>query len=431
MWKLLFSITALAVLMAVSSSAASAAESTPSKVLQVRLGNLKAATEVTGVVTFELTDQSGITQTATREFRVAAGEPLEDLAASFTYQGHFRWRIHLADEDGRQLSLLEGEYPGYPFAITAPLSSRLRVASPEDSVVFLDFIAFKLEFQAIAVLKDQAVERVQATAGLDSDGSGVFDPGEVVNIWAKPDNRLIRVTVPRLSSSVSIASFFITLEAPDGRELAHLEGTWTFDGGESLAFDLDARQLRGVAGFYGRPQPSQTVSTVALPNPWDLRLVTVRSASDGADFSFLLGLELERIWAEISDSSPTPEAQALLTVTDEDGEVVPGAAVTVDGQEHLTDEFGRVTIFAGPGPKEAMIAAKGFHSGSFEQEFVAGETQSSQVILYRRGPGPLESAGVFLGNHWLTMLIAAGTVLALALLVLVVLVPSKNPQPAA
>ena len=432
MLKLIFLITVIAVLMAVFSGVVSADEPPPaSKVLQVRLGNLEAAAEVAGTVTFELTDQSGVTQTAVREFQAEPGEPLEGLAASFTYQGPFRWRIHIADDDGRQLSLLAGEYPGYPYAVVAPRSSRLSVTDPDDSVVFLDFIAFKLEFQAIAVLKDAGMNRVHAEAGLDTNGNGVFDPDEVVNTSARPEDRLVRVTVPRLSSNVSTASFFIKLESPVGTELANLEGTWTFEGGESLAFDLDARQIRGVAGFYGSPKPSQAVSTVALPNPWDLTLVSLTSASEGeADFSFLLGRDLALIWAEIGDSSPAQEAQALVTVTDEDGEVVKGATVTVNGEDYLTDDFGRVTIFAAPGSQEAVIMADGFDSGSFVLELVGGQPQSSQVILYRPGPGPLESANGFLAEHWLTIAVAAGTALALAMLVLVLLTPSRHPQPA-
>ena len=431
MWKLLFLIGVAAVLMVILKGTASADEPTPSRVIQVRLGNLEAAADVAGTVTFELTDESGVTQTATSEFRADAGEPLEDLTASFTYQGPFRWRIHIADDGRRQLSLLEGKYPGYPYATTAPLSSRLRVTDPAASVVFLDFLAFMLEFEAIAVLRDQeGLDRVHATAGLDSDGSGVFDPDEVVNTSTRPEDRLVRVTVPRLSSNVSTASFFIKLESPGGEQLANLEGTWTFDGGESLAFDLDAPQIRDITGFYGRPKPSQTVSSVALPNPWDLTPVSLTSASDGADFSFLLGRDLDLIWAEIAEPSPALEAQALVTVTTEDGTVVEGATVTVAGEEFITDEFGRVTLFAPPGFHEAVITAEGFDSGSADLDLMGGETQTVQVILYRPGPGPLESANGFLAEHWLTIVIAAGTALALAMLVLALLTPSRTPQAA-
>ena len=431
MWKLLFLIGVAAVLMVILNGTASADETTPSRVIQVRLGNLEAAADVAGTVTFELTDESGVTQTATSEFRADAGEPLEDLTASFTYQGPFRWRIHIADDGGRQLSLLEGKYPGYPYATTAPLSSRLRVADPAASVVFLDFLAFMLEFEAIAVLRDQeGLDRVHATAGLDSDGSGVFDPKEVVNTSTRPEDRLVRVTVPRLSSNVSTASFFIKLESPGGEQLANLEGTWTFDGGESLAFDLDAPQIRDITGFYGRPKPSQTVSSVALPNPWDLTPVSLTSASDGADFSFLLGRDLDLIWAEVAEPSPALEAQALVTVTTEDGTVVEGATVTVAGEEFITDEFGRVTLFASPGSHEVVITAEGFDSGSADLDLTGGETQTIQVILYQPGPGPLESANGFLAEHWLTIAIAAVTALALAMLVLALLTPSRNPQAA-
>ena len=211
-------ISTILVAIAVSAllgGAASAAENTPSKVVQVRLGNLVATDEMSGTVTFELTDASGETQSARRESQAGAGEPLEGLAATFSYQGSFRWTIHTADANGRQLSHLEGEFPGYPYSVAAPLSSRLQVASPEDSVVFLEFVSFMLELEAIAVLKDrEGLERVHATAGLDSNGSNIFDAKEEVSTEAKPEHRLVRVTVPRLSSSVNVASFFIRLTTP-------------------------------------------------------------------------------------------------------------------------------------------------------------------------------------------------------------------------
>ena len=429
MLKLIFFIIVATALMVAFSETIDAQEPPPSKLIRIRLGNLEAATDVAGTATFKLTDQSGMSQETTRDFSADAGEPLEDLTASFAYQGPFRWRIHITDDEGQQLILLEGNYPGYPYAIAEPRSDRLRLASPQDSLVFLDFMAFMLEFEAIAVLKNQeGVGRVLASAGLDSDGSGVFDPNEVVNTGAKPENRLIHVTVPRLSSNVNMASFFIRLESPSGDQLANLEGTWTFDGGESLAFDLDARDIRGVSGFYGRPKPSQTVSTVALPNPWELPVVSLPNASDGADFSFLLGRELDLIWDEIEGSSPAQTAQAVVTVASEDDEVVKGALVTVDGEEYLTDDFGNAAISALPGSHEVVVTADGFDHGSIVLEFAEGEAQSRQVTLYPSGPGPLENSKGFLHEHWLVVVIAAVIALVLALLAAAMFTPSRNPR---
>ena len=419
----------LVVLSAGVSVSVNAQEPPPSKLVRIRLGNLEATTPVAGAATFELTDQSGVSRKTTREFSAAAGDPLEDLEATFTYQGPFRWRIHIAGEDGEQLTLLEGNYPGYPYAIAEPLSESLRVASPEDSLVFLDFMAFMLEFEAIAVLREQeGVERVLASAGLDSDGSGAFDPKEMVNTEAKPTDRLIRVTVPRLSSSVNVASFFIRLESKDGDQLANLEGTWSFDGGESLAFDLDARDIRGVSGFYGRPRPSQTVSTVGLPNPWDLPLVSLTSASNGADFSFLLGRDLDLIWSEIEGSRPDWTAQALVAVTGENDEAVNGATVTVAGEKFPTDEFGRATVSAPTGAHEVAVTAEGFDRNSVVLEFVDGETQSGQIALQPNGSGPLENGKGFLHQHWLTIVIATVIALLLALLALTMFTPPRNLQ---
>ena len=426
----LMAVLAIAVFILAFSGAIRADGDTPSKMLQVRLGNLVAAEEVSGTVTFELTDSSGGTQIATKEFQADAGEPLEGLTASFAYLGPIRWKIHLADEEGRQLSQLEGDYPGYPYAVAAPLSSRLRVEAPEDSVVFLDFITFMLEFQAIAVLKENlGVERVNATAGLDSDGSGDFDPGEVVRTSANPENRLIKVTVPRLSSSVNVASFYIDFESPDGRQLANLAGTWTFDGAESVAFDLDAPQIRDITGFYGKPKPSQTVSTVALPNPWDLTLVSPGTPTDGVDFSFLLGRELELVWNEISHSETPDTAQALVTVVNEEGGVVEGAMVSVNGGEFPTDDFGQATIVAMPGSHEAVVTADGFQFDTFTVDFTNGETQFSQVILQRSGPGLVDKTGAFLGDHWPTLVLALSGAVALALLWMVIVVPTRYPSP--
>ena len=231
----LIAILAIAIGVLAFTGIISASEAGPSKMLQVRLGNLEAVGEISGAATFELTDSSGETQTATKEFKADAGEPLEGLTASFAYVGPVRWKIHIADEDGRQLSLLEGDYPGYPYAVAAPLSDRLRVSATGDSVVFLDFITYLLEFEAIAVLNEQVgVGRVNATAGLDSNGNGTFEPREVVRTSAKPDNGLIKIAVPGLSSSVNVASFFIHFETPEEKQLAGLTGTWTFDGTESV-----------------------------------------------------------------------------------------------------------------------------------------------------------------------------------------------------
>ena len=424
--------TALLVIFAVDFNVSvNAQEPPPSKLIQVRLGNLEAATPVAGAATFELTDQSGVSRKTIREFSSADGEPLGNLDATFTYQGPFRWSIHIVDEDGERLTLLEGNYPGYPYAIAEPLSKKLRVVSPEESLVFLDFMAYTLEFEAIAVLGEQeGVKRVLASAGLDSDGSGAFDPKEVVNTEAKPTGRLVRVSVPRLSSSVNVASFFIRLESMEGEQLANLEGTWSFDGSVSEAFDLDARDISGVSAFYGRPRPAQTVSTVALPNPWDLPLVSLTSASDGADFSFMLGREQDQdlIRAEIGASEPARTAQAMVTVTGEDGEVVQGAVVTVVGEEYLTDDFGRATVSAPPGSHEVAVTAEGFGRSSTILEFVDGETQSSQVDLQLTVPGPWENGKGFLHQHWLTIVIAAVIALLLALLALAMFTPSRNLQ---
>ncbi len=435
MLNLLFFVavaTALLVVFSVGFSVSvNAQEPPPSKLVQVRLGNLEAASPVSGAATFQLTDQSGRPMETTKEFSAAAGESLEGLEATFAYQGPFRWRIHIAGEEGQQLTLLEGNYPGYPYSVAEPLSKELRVASPEESLVFLNFMAYTLEFEAIAVLREQeGVERVLASAGLDSDGSGAFDSKELVNTEAKPKGRLVRVSVPRLSSSVNVASFFIRLESKDGEQLANLEGTWSFDGSVSEAFDLDARELRGVSAFYGRPRPAQTVSTVALPNPWDLPLVSLTSASDGADFSFMLGREQEQalIRAEIGEPETARTSQAVLTVTGEDGQVVKGAAVTVAGEEFLTDDFGRATVSAPPGSHAVEVTAEGFDRGSTVLEFVDGETESSQITLQPTGPGPLENGKGFLHQHWLTIVIAAVIALLLALLALAMFTPSRNLQ---
>lgn len=434
MLKLLFFVavaTALLVIFSVGFSVnVNAQEPPPSKLIRVRLGNLEAVTPVSGAATFQLTDQSGIARETTSEFSAAAGESLEDLKATFTYQGNFRWKIHITDEEGEQLTLLEGNYPGYPYAIAEPLSKKLRVASPEDSLVFLDFMAYTLEFEAIAVLREQeGVERVLASAGLDSDGSGAFDPKEVVNTEAKPEGRMIRVFVPRLSSNVNMASFFIRLESKDGDQLANVEGTWSFDGSVSQAFDLES-DIKGVSAFYGQPRPARTVSTVALHNPWDLPLVSLPSASDGADFSFIMGRKQEQdmIMAEIGGSEPARTAQAVLTVTSEDGEAVSSAAVAVAGEEYLTDDFGRAAVSAPPGAHEVVVTAEGFDRGSTVLEFVDGETQSSQVSLDSTGTGPLENGKGFMDQHWLTIVIAAVIALLLALLALAMFTPSRNLQ---
>ena len=298
-------------------------------------------------------------------------------------------------------------------------------------MVFLDFMAYTLEFEAIAMLREQeGVERVFASVGLDSDGSGAFDPKEVVNTEAKPEDRLVRVSVPRLSSSVNVASFFIRLESKDGEQLANLEGIWSFDGSVSEAFDLDASDIRGVSAFYGRPQPAQTVSTVALPNPWDLPLDSLTTASDGADFSFALGQEQDQelIRKAMRSFEPARTAQAVVTVSGEDGDLVKGAVVTVAGEEYLTDEFGRAAVSAPPGSHEVAVTSEGFDRGSTILEFVDWETQSSQVTLQPTGPGPLENGKGFLHQHWLTIVIAAVIALLLALLTLAMFTPSRNLQ---
>ena len=435
MLKMLFFVAVATVLLVIFSVGFSvnvnAQEPPPSKLIRVRLGNLEAVTPVSGAATFQLTDQSGIPRETTSEFNAAAGESLDDLEATFTYQGDFRWKIHITDEEGELLTLLEGNFPGYPYAIAESLSKRLRVASPEDSMVFLDFMAYTLEFEAIAVLREQkGVERVLASAGLDSDGSGAFDPKEMVNTEASPEDRLIRVSIPRLSSSVNTASFFIRLESKDGDQLANVEGTWSFDGSVSEAFALDARDIRGVSAFYGRSRQSQTVSTVALPNPWDLPLVSLPSASDRANFSFMLGEDQEQalIRTEIGGAEPARTAQAVVTVTREDGEAVSGAAVNVAGEEFLTDDFGRAAVSAPPGAHEVVVTAEDFDRGSTVLEFVDGETQSSQVSLDSTGPGPLENGKGFMHQHWLTIVIAAVIALLLALLALAMFTPSRNLQ---
>ena len=422
----------VAVIMVASSGAVSAMDapaSLPSKVMQVRLGSLEAVEEVSGAVTFALTDSSGETQSVTREFQAESGEPLGDLEASFTYMGPFQWSILVNDDDGRQLTFLEGDYPGYPYSVAAPLSNRLRVADPEQSIVFLDLISFMLKFDAIAVLREETgLERVHATVGLDSDGSGDFDPDEVVKTVAKPESRLVRVSVPRLSSTVKVASFFISLSSHEGQQLANLEGTWSFDDGESVAFDLEASQMRDIAAFYGKPQPSQSIATMALPNPWHLKRASFTSANQGADFSFLIGQELHLLWEEIGRSSPPETTQPLITVTTEEGDVVEGATIRVSDGEYITDEFGQATIFAPPGFHEAVITAEGLESDSIDLEFVDGETFSTQVMLYRPGPGPLDRTNNFLDDYWLALVFGIGVVVALALLAAVILIPSSRPQ---
>ena len=422
----------VAIIMGASSGAVSAMDAPaplPSKVLQVRLGSLEAVEEVSGAVTFALTDSSGETQSVTREFQAESGEPLGDLKASFTYMGPFQWSILVNDDDGRQLTFLEGDYPGYPYSVAAPLSNRLRVADPEQSIVFLDLISFMLKFDAIALLREEnGLERVHVTVGLDSDGSGDFGPDEVVKTVAKPERRLIRVSVPSLSSTVTIASFFISLSSPGGQQLANLEGTWSFDDGESVAFDLEAPQMRDIAAFYGKPQPSQSIATMALPNPWHLKLASFTSANQGADFSFLIGQELHLLWEEIGRSSPPETTQALITVTTEEGDLVEGATIRVSDGEYITDEFGQATIFAPPGFHEAVTTAEGLESDSIDLEFVDGETFSTQVMLYRPGPGPLDRTNNFLDDYWLTLMFGIGVVVALALLAAVILIPSSRPQ---
>ena len=179
--------------------------------------------------------------------------------------------------------------------------------------MFFELITFMLEFEAIAVLREHTgFDQVRATAGLDSDGNGVFERDEVVETIAKPENRMVRVTVPRLSSTVTVASFFISLASPDGHQLATLEGTWSFDNGESVAFDLDAPKIREIATFYGKPQPSKSISTISLPNPWYLKRASLTSANQGADFSFLIGEELHLVWDEIGRSNTPQTTQALI-----------------------------------------------------------------------------------------------------------------------
>ena len=424
-------LSLVAVIVVASSGAVSAMEATtPSKarMLQVRLGNLEAVEEVSGAVTFELTDSSDATQSITREFHAEAGERLEDMAASFTYMGPFRWSIHIVDDAGRQLSFLEGDYPGHPYSVTAPLSNRLRVADPEQSVVFFELITFMLEFEAIAVLREHTgFDQVRATAGLDSDGNGVFERDEVVETIAKPENRMVRVTVPRLSSTVTVASFFISLASLGGHQLATLEGTWSFDNGESVAFDLDAPKIREIAAFYGKPQPSKSISTISLPNPWYLKRASSTSANQGADFSFLIG-EVHLVLDEIGRSNTPQTTQALITATNEEGDVVEGATIRVNGDEYVTDEFGQATILAPPGSIEAVVTAEGLESSSIGLEFVDGETFSSQIVLYRQGPGLLDRTNGFLADYWLAVVFGLGVLAALALLAVVILIPSRTPQ---
>ena len=423
--------TVLAIILVVSGGAVSAAETTaPSqRVVQVRLANLEAVEEVTGTATFELADRSGATQSHTQAFHAEAGEGLDEMAASFNYVGPFRWSIRVADDDDRQLTHLAGDYPGYPYSEVAPLSNRLRVVETAESVVFLDLISFMLEFDAIAVLRDQAgLKRVRASAGLDSDGSGVFDDGEVVSTVAKPEERLVRVTVPRLSSTVTVASFFYSLTDTDGQQLAYVEGTYSFDGGKSVAFDLDAREIGGITTFYGKPTPSQSISTISMPSPWHAKKVELASANDGADFSVLIGEEHHMVFDEINRTSPLQTAQALITVSNQEGMPVEGATIQVDGRTYVTDEFGQATVSASPGSHEMAITAEGLEPSVVSLEFVEGEDFSSRVALSDPKAPPLDRAEAFLSDHWLTMLFGLCAAGVLILIAVVILIPSSRPQ---
>ena len=424
-----------AFMVVVIGGAVSAAEATATaqKLVQVRVGNLAAVQDVTGTVTFELTDRGGITQSVAKEFHIRAGERLEDLDASFTYSGPFHWTIHIADDDGRQLTFLAGEYPGYPYSEAAPLSNRLRVVKKEQSVVFLDMVSFLLEFEAVALLREQTeLDRVHVSAGLDSNGDGVFGTGEVVEAIATPRARLVRVTVPALSSTVTTPSFFFRLASPNGLQLAYAKGAWSYEGGDSVAFDIEAPEIRHVSALYGKPQPSRSVSTIAMPNPWHQQQVSLISANEGADFAFLLGENLHLILDEIGRSGHAPQTtQALITVIDEGGAPVEGATLEVDGHVYLTDEFGQATISASaaPGFHEMKVAAEGLEPRVVTLDLAPGQNSSShQVVLSRPGPGPLDRIQPLLTDHWLTLLLGIGAVVFLALLVAVILIPSGSSR---
>ena len=425
----------LATFMVVIGGPVRAAEETAQKLVQVRVGNLTAVEDVAGTVTFELTDRGGITQSVAKEFHIRAGERLEDLDASFTYSGPFHWTIHIADDDGRQLTFLAGEYPGYPYSEAAPLSNRLRVVKKEQSVVFLDMVSFMLEFEAVALLREQTeLDRVHVSAGLDSNGDGVFGTGEVVETIATPRARLVRVTVPALSSTVTTPSFFFRLDSPNGLQLAYAKGAWSYEGGDSVAFDIEAPEIRHVSALYGKPQPSRSVSTIAMPNPWHQQQVSLISANEGADFAFLLGENLHLILDEIGRSGHAPQTtQALITVIDEGGTPVEGATLEVDGHVYLTDEFGQATISASaaPGFHEMKVASEGLEPRAVTLDLAPAPGQnfsSHQIVLSRPGPGPLDRIQQLLADYWLTLLLGLGAVVFLALLVAAILIPSGSSR---
>ena len=190
---------------------------------------------------------------------------------------------------------------------------------------------------------------------------------------------------------------------------------------------MDAPKIREIAAFYGKPQPSKSISTISLPNPWYLKRASSTSANQGADFSFLIG-EVHLVWDEIGRSNTPQTTQALITATNEEGDVVEGATIRVNGDEYVTDEFGQATIFAPPGSIEAVVTAEGLESSSIGLEFVDGETFSSQIVLYRQGPGLLDRTNGFLADYWLAVVFGLGVLAALALLAVVILIPSRTPQ---
>ena len=63
-----------------------------------------------------------------------------------------------------------------------------------------------------------------------------------------------------------------------------------------------------------------------------------------------------------------------------------------------------------------MVTAEGFESTSLVLDFIGGEARTTPVILYRPGPGPLSTTGSFLADHWVTLALVTGVVVALLLL---------------
>jgi hypothetical protein len=76
-----------------------------------------------------------------------------------------------------------------------------------------------------------------------------------------------------------------------------------------------------------------------------------------------------------------------------------------------------------------VVTADRFEFDTFTVDFTNGETQFSQVILQRSGPGLVDKTGAFLGDHWPTLVLALSGAVALALLWMVIVVPARYPLP--